>query len=604
MPCPLSDAIFQASCSLLACSSRELGPRVEQLLNQLQREGMADYLWILTHGYGEHAPSSADQQWRSSRTPRARSALRTWVKRRCLGHGRESPLRCRSLSGGELELMPLPAGSSAMVIPCSPCAAVVLGWELPNDEEDAAFREALPALCCLAAAIAQRFQRERVQQVQGESSRDRGAAAKSSSAMMSPISLPTAMSSAMMAAVGFNEHTSVASAPQMGEAELWRAYALFELINRGSEDMITIHDAKGNCIYVNDAYMALLGYQPADLIGKTVFDISNPEDHSALREAFESMIDHGVSHTFECRLRDAGNHWRWMEVRGGVVLDEQGQFTEMVLMLRDITERRDFEQTLSFNEHNLRAMLDNVPDAAWLKDAAGCFLLANPAAARLFGAEADELVGRSEGEFLGIADAHRSSEYDQLLMLSGDSVSYTHHLGRDGCDEAILEVRKEPVIDDNGEIIAISCFAQDVTRLVRIQLDLIRATLLMNHTEAVAGIGLWSIQARGEELYWNDGMFSMCGLPRGAFQPSLETFLQLIQENQRAATAAAIEECFQLRRPFRIDVVVQRPDGSSLPAVLVGAPFHNGHGQLAEIAGVMVPVHAASSAVASSAEEV
>ena len=75
-----------------------------------------------------------------------------------------------------------------------------------------------------------------------------------------PISANRPMSSALRAAVGSEaEETLLENILDSGDHSLWRALSLFEMINRGSEDIISIHDAKGQCLYVSDACIDILG---------------------------------------------------------------------------------------------------------------------------------------------------------------------------------------------------------------------------------------------------------------------------------------------------------------------------------------------------------
>ena len=46
--------------------------------------------------------------------------------------------------------------------------------------------------------------------------------------------------------------------------------------------MIGIHDARGHCLYVNDACIDLLGLAPEDMIGKRIHELIHPGDHQLL----------------------------------------------------------------------------------------------------------------------------------------------------------------------------------------------------------------------------------------------------------------------------------------------------------------------------------
>jgi PAS domain S-box-containing protein len=91
------------------------------------------------------------------------------------------------------------------------------------------------------------------------------------------------------------------------------------------------------------------GYDPDDLIGRTGFDIVHPDDHAHLQavitELFTTgLVDPKIDRTYRLRTKDGG--YVWMEGNPSIVRDETGAPTEVVSVMRDVSERKRLEAEL------------------------------------------------------------------------------------------------------------------------------------------------------------------------------------------------------------------------------------------------------------------
>jgi diguanylate cyclase (GGDEF)-like protein/PAS domain S-box-containing protein len=115
------------------------------------------------------------------------------------------------------------------------------------------------------------------------------------------------------------------------------------------------------------------------------------------------------------------------------------------------------------NEARLRAMLDNLPYLAWLKDAEGHYLAVNEQFARASGeASPAEVVGKTAVEACPEWMLDRYYDDDQLVMASGKqrhAEMKVHERGQDRW----LEVFRNPVLDSGGRVLGIAGFSRDIT---------------------------------------------------------------------------------------------------------------------------------------------
>lgn len=562
---------------LINCSPRQLPARIVQLLDQLRRIGVADYLWLLTTGFGLEASSDADCTWNSKGAAPLPKNLEKAIRQRCKENGVRKALQLSPITADDFSDSHIQHCHHSALLITGPQGALVLGWEGPNDNLGPA-NEHLNLIANLMSAVVGRWQQERL----------RGNESAQGQRDNLSVSGNQPLSSAFRAAVGSGVDEAILEqelAASTNGQGLSRALSLFEIINRGSEDIISIHDAQGKCLYVSDACIEILGFNPEKLIGTRCHDIIHPQFHDELDKNIADMIDKGSSKSFKCRVKDAKGTWRMMEVRGGIVRDKSNRFTEMVMVFRDMSDRFLLEENLRFSEQNLQTILENIPDAIWFKDQNGIILSANHSCRGIFGAEADELIGRSEHDFLGVADTHRSNQYDEIVLNSAEGISYTHHLGRYEGAEAIWEIHKEPLFDKNGEVTGICTQAHNASTEIDLQVKLIHSAGLIQQCEEHHRIGYWSLD---QDMFHTNSTFAkLCGLESSCDLDSLEEFLTMVDARQRPFIEHALQEAVELQRPFCIDLSLHTNPDHMRKVRLSGSLVSNGPEHLQSVKGII-----------------
>ncbi len=118
----------------------------------------------------------------------------------------------------------------------------------------------------------------------------------------------------------------------------------FRLIAENIEDLIVIVDRKGKRLYNSPSYEKILGYSPRELSESSSFEQVHPEDRPKVIEAAERSLSSGVGELIEYRIQHQDGSWRYLESKGSVTQDEQGMGKSLVIVSRDVTERKKAEQ--------------------------------------------------------------------------------------------------------------------------------------------------------------------------------------------------------------------------------------------------------------------
>jgi|SRR5579871_3224454 len=134
------------------------------------------------------------------------------------------------------------------------------------------------------------------------------------------------------------------------QARSKRREELFQIVTENAADMIALVDMKGRRLYNSPAYKRILGYSPAELGETSSFEQIHPDDRFRVLEAAREARETGVGKRLEYRIQHKDGSWRVLESIASTVSDGKGEVAKLVIVNRDITERRRAEEQL---EHNL-----------------------------------------------------------------------------------------------------------------------------------------------------------------------------------------------------------------------------------------------------------
>jgi PAS domain S-box-containing protein len=141
-------------------------------------------------------------------------------------------------------------------------------------------------------------------------------------------------------------------------------------------------------------------------------------------------------------------------------------------------ERAVAERTGALEESRrlLAAIVDGTPDAIWVKDLEGRYLLANAAKLRTLGRPAAEVLGRTAAELADPEAAPEQEAADRRVLEGGETLTTEEQrLGAGGRRRAFVAVRG-PVRDVEGRISGLFAVVRDITDRARARLVLQKET--------------------------------------------------------------------------------------------------------------------------------
>lgn len=147
------------------------------------------------------------------------------------------------------------------------------------------------------------------------------------------------------------------TARRRAEQQLRESEERYRLLAEHATDMIARYDPAGVFLFVSPACESLLGYKSADLVGRSIYDLFDPDQVADLVEQHRAILANTGTHTIRYRLRTRAQGYIWVESTATAIRDpDTGEAIEIVAATRDITARHRAEQALRESEERYREL--------------------------------------------------------------------------------------------------------------------------------------------------------------------------------------------------------------------------------------------------------
>jgi two-component system, cell cycle sensor histidine kinase and response regulator CckA len=128
--------------------------------------------------------------------------------------------------------------------------------------------------------------------------------------------------------------------------QLMEREEFFQLISDNVVDMIAVVDSDGKRVYNSPSYLRILGYGHDELESNSSFEQVHPDDRQIVLGAAAEARRTGVGRRIEYRMRHKDGSWIYLESTASPVKNAKGKVENLVIVNRDISERRRLEEQL------------------------------------------------------------------------------------------------------------------------------------------------------------------------------------------------------------------------------------------------------------------
>jgi PAS domain S-box-containing protein len=339
---------------------------------------------------------------------------------------------------------------------------------------------------------------------------------------------------------------------QKGEDAMRQRREGFRDLFEEANDGLIYLDAHGKILDVNERAAGLFGGSKSELVGThfASLDIFTPGDLPKLLSNFTKIL---AGRSVLTRLRIRNRAGRELELECSTNLTRRGgRITGVMVVARDISERKQMEEILEQQREELRTILDAVPAFIYYKDTEGRFIGANRALIDASGIPEKEWRGKT------IADLFSEMmEPGQWAAYERDDVEVIES-GRPRRD--IIEsfttpegmgwarVDKIPVKDRSGRVVGLIGFALDITAQKRAEEALRRSEERFRALVENTSDWLWETDAKGVLSYSSPKSRAVLGYePREMIG---KTFVDFVAPEEFERCSAIFSEIRDAGRSF------------------------------------------------------
>jgi PAS domain S-box-containing protein len=363
----------------------------------------------------------------------------------------------------------------------------------------------------------------------------------------------------------------------------------FRTIFNSTLDGILLADPDTRNLYLGNAAMCrMLGYSHQEITTLKVDDIHPREETPFIIDRFVRLAQGKIQYVRDIPLKRKDGAILYASVNATPITLHGRRY--LMGVFRDTTERRLAEEELRQSRQRDLLHRTNTPLGLieWDRD----FRVTswNPAAERIFGYAASEVIGR-HGSFIipPSSRPHTDEVWKTLLSRTGGSRSTNENLRKDGT-LLLCDWYNTPMVDAEGRVTSVASMVEDITDKRLAEETLIRTSHRLELASQAGRVALWEWDIPSGRLEWSNVLDSMLGYEPGEFPRTLRDWEQSIHPDDQARVAAILCQHIENRTPYKVEYRIFRKDGSVVWWQDTGNAEWDEHGKPLRMAGACVDI--------------
>ena len=347
---------------------------------------------------------------------------------------------------------------------------------------------------------------------------------------------------------------------KQAEEDLRRSQEQYRRLLANLPDVTWTMDSERRLTYVSPNVEELFGFTPAEIFDAgREFRLAqiHPDDLKAVADNYQALFVEGRIFDLEYRMRHRDGRWIWVRNRALRTFQQDGmRFADGTLS--DVTARKQAEKI----DSQLAAIVMSSGDAIIGKTTEGTIVSWNPAAEKMYGYPAAEVIGKHVSL---LVPAERQDEVSEILgkVARGEQIQRldTVRIRKDG-SRFDVSLAIAAIKDRNGNVLGISTIAHDISLRKQAEENLRKSEeqyrrLLTNLPDVT-----WTMDTERQVTYVSANIEEMLGYTAAEiFAGGKELRISRIHEEDLKVVAESYRRLFRESRAFDVEYRMCRKDG-------------------------------------------
>ncbi|MEM2660510.1 MAG: PAS domain S-box protein [Nitrososphaeria archaeon] len=248
------------------------------------------------------------------------------------------------------------------------------------------------------------------------------------------------------------------------EERLKETLEVLSRIYDNMSDIIGVFYLEGNVNYISPSIERITGYKVEDVRGKNFLNLFIPEDINNIMNNLQNVINSRKTFTIECRIKTKAGKILWVETALYPILDEEEKLSGIGFSIRDISERKIYEEELKTSEEKFRTLVESMSDIVFILDRQQRHIGVFGQWLKTYNTTPEFFLGKTAKEVLG-EEAATVHEEANARALQGENVVYEWSLKTAEGKTLYFQTSLSPLRDSKGNIIGIVGVGRDITKL-------------------------------------------------------------------------------------------------------------------------------------------
>lgn len=368
--------------------------------------------------------------------------------------------------------------------------------------------------------------------------------------------------------------------------------AQFSTLVNNIQNLAWMANADGWIFWYNQRWYEYTGTTQEEMEGWGWQAVHDPKHLPKVLKKWQNAIDTRKPFEMTFPVRGADGKFRSFISRAFPLYDSDGNVSRWFGTHTDIHEHLEHTQFLESNlkevYEEMQAILQFAPDAVITIDEQGVIISWNPEAEMIFGWTKNEVIGKLLTEtIIPERYAQRHTKGMEHFLQTGEGPAINKAIEMFAITKYGIEIPIELKISAtkiNNSHIFIG-FLRDISLRKQAQETINNKNAQLIEAQKLAHIGSWEWDVKLNKIEWSDELFRIFDLEPKNFEPSYESYLSYIHEEDRDFLNATIQQAFKDQQSYNFIHRISSLDGTIKFIKATGKVFTNKQGETIRMAG-------------------